>query len=84
MILDGIPRSSNHNGGRLRFGPDGMLYIGTGDATAKPPLNAQDRDSLAGKILRVTRDGAVPPDNPFGNEVWSYGHRNVQGYVFDE
>lgn len=82
-VLIGIPRSSNHNGGRIRFGPDGMLYIATGDVTAKPPRNAQDTADLAGKILRVTPDGDVPPDNPFGNEVWSYGHRNVQGLGWD-
>lgn len=83
IILSGIPNSSNHNGGRLRFGPDGMLYITTGDVTAKPPTNAQDAKSLSGKILRVTAEGRVPPDNPFGNEVWSYGHRNVQGIAWD-
>lgn len=83
VVLSGIPNSSNHNGGRLRFGPDGMLYITTGDVTAKPPVNAQDTKSLSGKILRVTADGRIPPDNPFGNEVWSYGHRNVQGIAWD-
>lgn len=83
VVLAGIPRSSNHNGGRLRFGPDGMLYITTGDVTAKPPSNAQDVRSLAGKILRVTATGGIPRGNPFGNEVWSYGHRNVQGIGWD-
>lgn len=83
VILAGIPRASNHNGGRLRFGPDGMLYITTGDVTANPPRNAQDTKDLAGKILRVTPEGKVPSDNPFGNEVWSYGHRNVQGLGWD-
>ncbi len=81
VVLDGIPRSSIHNGGRLRFGPDGMLYAGTGDAADGE--NAADRDSLGGKILRIAPDGSVPEDNPFGTPVWSYGHRNVQGLAFD-
>lgn len=81
VVLDGIPRSAIHNGGRIAFGPDGMLYVGTGDA-GRPQL-AQDRGSLAGKVLRVTRTGGVPAGNPFaGSPVWSLGHRNVQGLAF--
>ncbi len=79
IIVDGIPVARFHNGGRLRFGPDGMLYIGTGDAS-DPPL-AQDENSLAGKILRVTPDGDVPGDNPSaGNPVFLSGLRNTQGF----
>ena len=71
-ILGGIPAGDNHNGGRIAFGPDGMLYIGAGD-TFRREL-AQRKDSLAGKILRVTPDGQVPADNPFpGSPVWSLG-----------
>lgn len=81
VIVDNIPGGSNHNGGRIAFGPDGQFYITTGDAGISNL--AQDVNSLAGKILRVSDDGEVPSDNPFGNEVYSYGHRNPQGVTWD-
>lgn len=80
-ILTGIPAAPNHNGGAIAFGPDNKLYITTGDAQVENL--AQDRSSLAGKILRINADGSVPSDNPYGNEVWSYGHRNPQGIAWD-
>jgi len=80
VIIDGIPSDRFHNGGRIAFGPDEQLYVTTGDSTDSEL--AQDRDSLAGKILRLTDDGGVPPDNPFANEVYSYGHRNPQGLAW--
>ncbi|MYM82778.1 PQQ-dependent sugar dehydrogenase [Duganella sp. FT50W] len=80
-LLRGIPSGSNHNGGRIAFGPDGMLYAATGDAGASS--RSQDLGSLGGKILRLTPDGRVPADNPFsGSYVYSYGHRNVQGLAW--
>ena len=83
MVLDGLPAAGNHNGGRIAFGPDGMLYAGAGDAAQGD--RAQDLDSLGGKILRMTPDGGIPDDNPFaGSLVYSYGHRNVQGLAWTE
>ncbi len=81
-IIDNIPGAAYHDGGRIAFGPDGYLYITTGDA-GKNNL-AQDVNSLAGKILRLKDDGLIPSDNPFGNAVYSYGHRNSQGLVWDD
>lgn len=82
VIIDGIPAAANHDGGRIAFGPDGMLYITTGDAGIQE--NAQDTASLSGKILRLRDDGTIPDDNPFmSSPVWSYGHRNPQGLAWD-
>jgi glucose/arabinose dehydrogenase len=81
VLLKGILRNKFHNGGRLRFGPDGKLYASTGDAQNGD--NAQNKDGLNGKVLRLNPDGTVPGDNPFGNYTWSYGHRNPQGLAFD-
>jgi len=75
-----IPRASNHNGGRLAIGPDSKLYVGTGDAAQSQA--AQERDNVAGKILRLNLDGSVPDDNPFGTPIWTWGHRNVQGLAW--
>ena len=82
ILIDKIPGALWHDGGRIKFGPDEMLYITTGDAT-----NAnlsQDTASLAGKILRINSDGTVPSDNPFNSPVFSYGHRNPQGLAWNE
>ncbi len=85
-IVTGIPLNTsngNHSGCRLRFGPDGYLWVGTGDAfTGAPP---QSRTSLGGKVLRVTRTGTAAPGNlgaPFDSRVFNYGHRNIQGLAF--
>jgi glucose/arabinose dehydrogenase len=81
-VLTGIPNGFIHDGGRLLFAPDGNLFVSTGE-TGEERL-AQDRDSLAGKILRITPDGKAAPGNPRpGSRVWTMGHRNVQGLAFD-
>ena len=82
IILQGIPGGRGHNGGRIGFGPDGMLYAVTGDA--QQSANAQDPDALGGKTLRMTPDGSVPADNPSpGSLVYSMGHRNPEGLAWD-
>ncbi|WP_033342484.1 PQQ-dependent sugar dehydrogenase [Catenuloplanes japonicus] len=81
-LFTGIAKANIHNGGRIVFGPDGLLYVGTGDANVKP--RAQDPRSPNGKILRLTPDGKAAPGNPTeGSPIFSLGHRNVQGLAFD-
>lgn len=80
-ILDGIPGDDYRDGGRIKFGLDGKLYVSTGDASI--PELSQDLDSLAGKILRINEDGTIPQDNPFSSSpVYAYGFRNVQGLAW--
>ena len=82
LIIGNSPGAGIHDGGRIKFGPDRLLYITTGDAADSD--NAQDKNSLAGKILRLRDDGTVPADNPFpGSPVYSLGHRNPQGLAWD-
>ena len=83
VLIDGIPGGPFHDGGRIKFGPDGKLYITTGDA-GNAQL-AQNKNSVAGKILRINSDGSIPEDNPFPNSpIYSYGHRNPQGIDWDQ
>jgi glucose/arabinose dehydrogenase len=82
VVIEGIPAARNHAGCRIRFGPDGKLYVTTGDASERQI--AQDMKSLGGKTLRLNPDGSIPPDNPFaGSPIFSLGHRNAQGIDWD-
>ncbi|MDQ4051536.1 MAG: PQQ-dependent sugar dehydrogenase, partial [Actinomycetota bacterium] len=85
VIFDGIPNGAGnrHEGGGLEVGPDNLLYVTTGETGDTPEL-AQDRDSLGGKVLRLTLDGEPAPGNPFDSAVYSWGHRNVEGLAFDD
>jgi glucose/arabinose dehydrogenase len=81
ILIDNLPGQRNHDGGRIRIGPDGKLYVTVGDA--QDPARSQDMSTLAGKILRMNLDGSVPHDNPFsGSLIYSLGHRNPQGLAW--
>jgi len=83
VLIENIPGGPFHDGGRIKFGPDGKLYITTGDS-GNADLS-QDKNSVAGKILRINSDGSIPEDNPFSDSpIFSYGHRNPQGLDWDE
>ena len=81
VLIDNVPAADNHNGSRLRFGPDGKLYITTGDANQVDLV--QSLSDYAGKILRINDDGTTPSDNPFGSPIWTWGHRHPQGIDWD-
>lgn len=85
VVLDGIPHGDGdrHEGGRMVVGPDDLLYVTTGE-TGDTPEMAQDPDQLGGKILRLTLDGEPAPGNPFGDAIYSLGHRNIEGLAFDD
>jgi glucose/arabinose dehydrogenase len=80
VLLDNVAAAANHDGGRVKFGPDGKLYWTMGDA--QNTSSAQDINSLNGKILRLNPDGTIPADNPLNSPVYSYGHRNPQGLAW--
>ena len=89
IILGVAQPAGNHNGGQLAFGPDNMLYVGMGDGGGGGDQfgNGQNLNTLLGALLRIDVDGgdpyAVPPDNPFGDEIWGFGLRNPWRFSFD-